>query len=66
MRSVFFKGMFFFEGGRLFVGRMFVGFLLGIVWDVFGVFWAFCGVGESFSAVLGGICPKTAPHFVWS
>lgn len=48
------------------MGRMFLGFLLGIVWDVFGVFWAFCGVGESFSAVLGGICPKTAPHFVWS
>ena len=43
------------------MGRMFLGFLLGTVWDVFGIF---CCVGESFSAVF--VCLKTAPHFVWS
>lgn len=58
--------MLFFEGGEAFRGEDVLGFLLGSVWDVFGVLWVFWGVGESFSAVFGGMCLKTAPHFVWS
>ena len=62
----FLGGWFFLRGGGVSWGGCFWDFCWGLFEMFLGVFWAFWGVGESFSAVFRGICLKTAPHFVWS